>query len=197
MENSVKSKARNGANILKFIVLNLIGIFMFFVTITIGGSSSIPVDHVVTAIRKIPYFDLVYGAAIVVVGAVLPFIRKTWNKDKVTMFFSFLKLLAIPFLIVWLTKAGPARWFEDDMMPFIYNKDVLPVTSLVPVGAVFLAFLINYGLMEFIGVFMKAVMRPIWKTPGRSAVDAVASFVGSYSVGLLITNRVQGGLLLH
>ena len=42
-----------------------------------------------TAIRKIPYFDLVYGAAIVVVGAVLPFIRKTWNKDKVTMVFSF------------------------------------------------------------------------------------------------------------
>ena len=37
---------------------------------------------------------------------------------------------------------------------------------------------------------MKPVMRPIWKTPGRSAVDAVASFVGSYSVGLLITNRV-------
>ena len=35
-----------------------------------------------TAIRKIPYFDLVYGAAIVVIGAVLPFIRKTWNKDR-------------------------------------------------------------------------------------------------------------------
>ena len=190
MENSVKSNARSGANILKFIVLNLIGIFMFFVTVTIAGTSSIPVDHVVTAIRKIPYFDLVYGVVIVVVGAVLPFIRKTWKKDKVTMVFSFLKLLAIPFLIVWLTKAGPARWFDSDMMPFIYNKVVLPVTSLVPVGAVFLAFLINYGLMEFIGVFMKPVMRPIWKTPGRSAVDAVASFVGSYSVGLLITNRV-------
>jgi nucleoside recognition membrane protein YjiH len=33
-------------------------------------------------------------------------------------------------------------------------------------------------------------MRPVWKTPGRAAVDAVASFVGSYSIGLLITNRV-------
>ena len=42
MENSVKSNARNGANILKFIVLNLIGIFMFFVTITIGGAVPSP-----------------------------------------------------------------------------------------------------------------------------------------------------------
>ncbi len=190
MSNTTSSKARSGANIAKFILLNVLGIFMFFITITINGKSSIPVDHVVTFIRSIPYFELIYGVAIVAIGAVLPFIRKTWNKDKVTMVFSLLKLLAIPFLIVWLTKAGPARWFDGDMLPFVYNKVVLPVTCLVPVGAVFLAFLINYGLMEFIGVFMRPVMRPIWKTPGRSAVDAVASFVGSYSVGLLITNRV-------
>lgn len=184
------NKSKSPSNIAKFVILNAIGIFMFFVTVEIGGSSSIPVDHIVTRIRAIPYFEAVYGVVIVLVGAVLPFIRKTWNKDKVTMVFSFLKLLAIPSLIIWLTKAGPARWFDGDMLPFIYNKVVLPVTCLVPVGAVFLAFLINYGLMEFIGVFLKPVMRPIWKTPGRSAVDAVASFVGSYSVGLLITNRV-------
>ena len=186
----METKAKSGANIVKFILLSVIGIFMFFVTVTINGKSSIPVDHIVTLIRSIPYFELVYGVAIVCIGAVLPFIRKTWNKDKVTMVFSFLKLLAIPSMIVWLTKMGPARWFDGDMLPFIYNKVVLPVTCLVPVGAVFLSFLINYGLMEFIGVFMRPVMRPIWKVPGRSAVDAVASFVGSYSVGLLITNRV-------
>lgn len=187
----MSEKAKSGSNIAKFIILNAIGIFMFFITVKIGETKSIPVDHIVTRIRSIPYFELVYGAAIVAIGAVLPFIRKTWNKDKVTMVFSFLKLLAIPALIIWLTKTGPERWFDGDMLPFIYNKVVLPVTCLVPVGAVFLAFLINYGLMEFIGVFMKPVMRPIWKTPGRSAVDAVASFVGSYSVGLLITNRVH------
>lgn len=190
MEKQVDSKARSSGTIAKFIFLNLIGIFMFFITIKIGDTKSIPVDHVVSMIRKIPHFDMVYGAVIVSVGALLPFIRKTWNKDRVTTVFSFLKLLAIPVLILWLTKTGPARWFEGDMLPFIYNKVVLPVTSLVPVGAVFLSFLINYGLMELIGVFMRPVMRPIWKTPGRSAVDAVASFVGSYSVGLLITNRV-------
>ena len=184
------SAAKSSSNIIKFIVLNLIGFFMFFVTITVGGKESIPVDHIVTYIRAIPMFETIYGTAIVLVGAVLPFLRKTWKKDTVTMVFSLLKLLAIPFMIMWLMKVGPARWFDGDMMPFIYNKVVLPVTCLVPVGAVFLSFLINYGLMEFIGVFMRPVMRPIWKTPGRSAVDAVASFVGSYSVGLLITNRV-------
>ncbi|HLT55834.1 MAG TPA: YjiH family protein, partial [Bacillota bacterium] len=61
---------------------------------------------------------------------------------------------------------------------------------LVPIGAVFLALLTSYGLLEFAGVLMQPIMRPVWKTPGRSAIDAVASFVGSYSIGLLITNRI-------
>src|SRR5690606_14712239 len=67
---------------------------------------------------------------------------------------------------------------------------VISVTTIVPIGSIFLAFLVNYGLMQFIGVFMQPIMKPIWKTPGRSAIDAVASFVGSYSLALLITNRV-------
>lgn len=33
-------------------------------------------------------------------------------------------------------------------------------------------------------------MRPIFRTPGRSSLDAIASFVGSYSVGLLVTNSL-------
>ena len=103
------SNAKSGANIAKFILLNLIGIFMFFITITVGGKESIPVDHIVTYIRKIPMFETIYGTAVVMIGAVYPFLRKTWNKDKVTMVFSVLKLLAIPFMIMWLMQAGPAR----------------------------------------------------------------------------------------
>lgn len=190
MQKTDEDGIKSGENIGKFIALNLIGFFMFFVPVTINGSSSIPIDHIVTFIRKIPYFGPVYGTVIVVAGAFLPFLRKTWNKDTMSTIFSVFKVLGVVSVVIFWTHAGPGRWFDGDMLPFLYNKVVMPVTSLVPVGAVFLAFLINYGLMEFIGVFMRPVMRPIWKTPGRSAVDAVASFVGSYSVGLLITNRV-------
>ena len=89
----MKTTAKSGANIGKFILLNLIGIFMFFITVEVGEKSSIPVDHIVTFLRSIPNCELIYGVIIVLVGAVLPFIRKSWNKDKVTMVFSFLKLL--------------------------------------------------------------------------------------------------------
>lgn len=190
MEHQTESNAKSGANVVKFILFNLIGIFMFFITIKINGKASIPIDHIVTALRTIPYFEVVYAGMIVVAGAIIPFIRRTWNKDLVTTIFSIFKVIGIGVVSMVIFGWGPESFHTPDMLPFVFNKVVVPVTILVPVGAVFLAFLINYGLMEFIGVFMKPIMRPIWKTPGRSAVDAVASFVGSYSVGLLITNRV-------
>ena len=84
---------------------------------------------------------------------------------------------------------------NEDIVPFLWNSIATPVGLIVPIGGAFLGLLIGYGLLEFVGVFMQPIMRPLWRTPGRSAIDAVASFVGSYSLGILITDRVyqRGG----
>ncbi len=178
-------------NILKLLFFSAIGIFMFFLPINIAGKSTIPLDHLVTAINNtLGGAAPIYALIVIILGGIRPFVVKTWNKDNVTTAFSFLKLLGIVVAFMAYFKLGPSYLFEPDMIPFLFNKLVIPVGLIVPLGSVFLAFLVGYGLLEFIGVIVQPVMRPVWKTPGRSAVDAVASFVGSYSIGLLITNRV-------
>lgn len=107
--------------------------------------------------------------------------------------FSIFKLAGVVAIYMIYCKAAPAWMMDPDMGPFLLNKLVIPVGILVPIGSVFLSFLISYGLMEFIGAFVRPIMRAVWKTPGRSAIDAVASFVGSYSIALIITNRVYLG----
>jgi nucleoside recognition membrane protein YjiH len=178
-------------SILKFFLFSAIGIFMFFIPITVGEKSSIPLDHLVTWMNTtfssaVPY----YAFIIILLGAIYPFYKKTWNKNPTTIVFSLLKILGVIVALMLLTKVGPAWLFEPSMGPFLYEKLVIPVGVLVPIGSVFLALLVGYGLLEFLGVLLQPIMRPVWKTPGRAAVDAVASFVGSYSIGLLITNRV-------
>ena len=148
-------------------------------------------DHIVTWIQThlggaLPYYALL----VILAGAVYPFVSGTWKKSKVDMVFSFFKVIGLVVGIMLVFNVGPAWLFDPDMGPFLLNKLVIPVGLLVPIGAVFLALLVGYGLLEFVGVLVQPIMRPIWKTPGRSAIDAVASFVGSYSLGLLITNRV-------
>lgn len=173
-----------------FVLYSLFGIFMFFVPIEFGGKKTIPIDHIVNAIKGIPNYGLIFGTIMIVAGLAYAIKRKEWEGGVVRKIFFALKLVSAVFLVMQLTGWGPAALHEKGMLPMIYNSILVSVTTIVPIGSIFLAFLISFGLMEFIGVFMEPVMRPVFKTPGRSAVDAVASFVGSYSLALLITNRV-------
>jgi nucleoside recognition membrane protein YjiH len=178
-------------NIFKFIFFSAIGIFMFFIPIELGGRSSIPLDHLVTWMRTSAGAAAAYYAmAIVLLGAAYPIYTKTWNKNKVEMVLSGFKVLGAIAAFLVLFEIGPAWLMAEDMGPYWYYSLLIPIGVLVPIGAVFLALLVGYGLLEFIGIFMQPIMRPLWRTPGRSAIDAVASFVGSYSIGLLITNRI-------
>ncbi|AYC30646.1 YjiH family protein [Paenisporosarcina cavernae] len=175
----------------KFFVYSFIGAFMFFVPVTIGEKNSILLDHMVSWIQAnagavLPYYALI----LIIAGAAYPFVSGTWKKSTVDKVFSFFKVIGLVVGIMLVFGFGPAWLFEPSMGPFLFDKLVIAVGLLVPIGAVFLALLVGYGLLEFIGVLMQPLMKPLWKTPGRSAIDAVASFVGSYSLGLLITNRV-------
>ncbi len=175
----------------EFVSYSLLGVFIFFVPITVGGIKTIPLDHIVGGITRnfasiVPYTSFL----IIVVGGILPFINKNWNKDITNIIFSFFRVSAIFVSFMALSGKGPDILMERDMIPFLYDKLAISLGLIIPLGAIFLSFLVGYGLLEFIGVIMEPIMKPIWKTPGRSAIDAVASFVGSYSIGLLITNRV-------
>ncbi|WP_422447344.1 YjiH family protein [Thermoanaerobacterium sp. DL9XJH110] len=175
----------------RFLICSAIGIFMFFIPINWQGSSSIPLDHLVTGIRQnFPGLALLYGLIVTTIGGIMPWINGSWKKSKVDTVFSVFKLAGIVIAFMVYLKIGPAWMMDPNMGPFLFNKLVVPVGLIVPIGSAFLAFLVGYGLMEFVGTLVRPIMRKIWKTPGRSAIDALASFVGSYSIALLITNKV-------
>jgi nucleoside recognition membrane protein YjiH len=175
----------------KFFVYSLVGAVVFFVPFEFNGKDTIALDHMVTAVNdRLPSLTPYYALALILAGAVYPFLSGTWRKSAIDVAFSMFKVLGLVVGVMLVFDFGPAWLFEPDLGPFLFDALVVPVGLLVPIGAVFLALLVGYGLLEFIGVLLQPVMRPVWRTPGRSAIDAVASFVGSYSLGLLITNRV-------
>jgi len=176
---------------LKLVIYSFIGIFFFFVPVTIGGKSTILLDHAATALAtQLRPVALVLVCLLIAYGAFGPFVTGAWKKNLTEKIFSVLRLLGLVATAMYLANIGPALLFTPDMLPFLFDKLVLSVGLIVPIGALALAFLIGYGLLEFTGVIVQPVMRPIWRTPGWSAIDAVASFVGSYSLALLITDRV-------
>jgi nucleoside recognition membrane protein YjiH len=188
--NPQEQTVNNISNALKFIGFSLIGIFVFFIPITVNGTSSIPLDHIVTWINTtFPSLTPIYALLVILGGVIYPFITKTWNQNTFNIVFTLLKIMGLAVGIIIYLKQGPDWLMNEHVGLFLFDSLVIPVGIMVPLGGGFLALLVGYGLFEFVGVLLQRVMKPIWKTPGRSAVSAMASFVASFAVGLLITNR--------
>ena len=84
---------------------------------------------------------------------------------------------------------GPAWITSGDTGGVILN-DLMTIITIVFVFASFLLpFLTDFGLMEFIGTMARRVFRPLFRLPGRAAVDGAASWFGSSIVGLVITTE--------
>jgi nucleoside recognition membrane protein YjiH len=177
--------------LLKLLAFSAFGVFLFFVDIEIGGRSTIPVDHlsswVVTQQRP-----LAVGFVVVLMawGALAPFVGGAFRRSRAAAVFGVIKLAGLALALAYLSGAAPAWAMQKDMLPFLFDKLALSVGVLIPIGAIALTFLVGFGLLEMVGVLMERVMRPLFRTPGYSAIDAVTSFVGSYSIGLLVTNAM-------
>ncbi len=183
-----KKVSRNRA-ILRFIIFSFIGAFSYFVPVTINGKNAVLIDHLTTLFRYVlggflPYYTL----AIVLWGGVAPIVTGKFKESKADFLFSLFKFLGIFVGVMAVFNIGPNRLLEDDMIPFLFNSLVVPIGLIIPIALILLTFIVNYGLMEFVAVFMEPIMRPIWKTPGKSAIDAVVSFTGGYSIAMLLTN---------
>ncbi|GAF58120.1 LOW QUALITY PROTEIN: predicted histidine uptake transporter [Psychrobacter sp. JCM 18902] len=177
--------------LLQLIVFSAIGLVMFFVPFTIGEKSTILFDHGATyLVNQQHTLSVTLLFLLMIFGVSKPFIDGSWRKNITHMIMTAFKIIGLILAVMYVADVAPAFMMEKDMLPFLFEKLALPVGMIVPLGALILAFLVGFGLLEMVGVLMQPIMKPIWKPPGSSAIDAVASFVGSYSIGLLITNRV-------
>jgi nucleoside recognition membrane protein YjiH len=181
----------NTKSLLLLVSWSLLGIFVFFVPVTLNNTTSVPLDHILTAIQTyMPWFGPNFTLAVLTVGGILPFIDKSWKQDGIMAVLSVLKLLGIGAGCMAYFGLGPAWLMKQDVLPFLWNSVVIPVAIIVPLGSIFLTFILCYGFLEFIGVLLRPIMRPVWNLPGRSAVDAVTSFVGSFAIAMFMTNRI-------
>src|SRR5699024_8805055 len=132
----------------RFFIYSLIGIIFFFVPVTIQVQSTIMIDHIVQWITLI-------------VNPVLPYYVLI-----LYIIFSLFKVVGVFIAFMVVFNIGPAFVLKESIGPFLYEKLAIPLSVLIPIGAIFLSFLVGFGLLEFIGVICRPIMRPIFKTPG-------------------------------
>lgn len=185
---------------LRFVFWSLIGILLFMTPIQWHGKTTILIgllgDELGNAVGKnaIYYFTL-FIVTLSFVGATLV---KIWrpNLDHHPQ----LKFLfdpswtwyiarAIGCVFIWMIflKTG-SKWVYDANTGGVILGDLMP--ALVPLwlfAFLLMPALTDYGLMEYIGTLLRKPFVIIFRLPGRSVIDAISSWFGAVSVGVMVT----------
>ncbi len=199
-----KSSTFSRADVNRFLIPSLLGAVAFLLPIPVKGTLNTPLGLAIDwgkAVLKgqLPFMAMVLvciGAAVTVWASLArpkaiterPFLRDLFV---VTPFWNLSRLTGALLYIVIYYKMGPeVIWNMDNGgTPAMILAPALLIVFIVLAGAVPL--LTDFGLMEYVGTMARPVMKPLFTLPGRAAVDCLASWVGSSSVGVVITTKVH------
>lgn len=184
----------------RFIAPSLLGVLVFLTPIKFEGNWLIGIGiltrYVTAAMGDYGlHILLAIMTATVVLTFLGTFARVTWISEHKAFRNAFDVPLTWVLIRVFGALVGYLYFF--DVGPAILRSDIVGQGVLVDIGVnviavyvtacILLPLLTDYGFMEFMGTLARPIFRKAFRLPGRSAIDALASFVGAASIGLLIT----------
>lgn len=195
------STSVNPKNLLKFILGSAFGVLMFLVPIPQGDSFTTLLDFLKTGLKDLFGGSMNYIiAAILVFSAVMgvidliakpDFIRKNSYMSKAfhtTPFYLGSKILGAVFACMIAFGFGPEAVTSADTG--VTMIDLCGTLLCIVVAFSFvLPFLTDCGIMEFLGVLARPVVRPLFRVPGRASVDLIASWFGASNAAVILTRE--------
>lgn len=100
-----------------------------------------------------------------------------------------LRIIGAVFGIMVLFDVGPEVFRLDDTGKAMFNDVGIGFTIVLFPACFLMPLLTEFGSMEFFGTFVAPAFRKLFLLPGRSAVDATASFISSSNIGVLVTGQ--------
>lgn len=197
----MKENHVNAKNLLKFILGSAFGIAMFLVPIPQGESFTTLLDYLKNFLKSLFGGSLPYILLVIVVGSAIltvydyickpDWIRKNHYLSKAfstTPLYLVSKVIgAIVIAMVVLGKGSEFILSADTGASMVSLSGTL---FCIVLGFSFiLPFLTDCGIMEFLGVLLRPVVRPLFHVPGRASVDLMASWFGASNAAVILTRE--------
>src|SRR5699024_10751285 len=187
---------------LKFIIPSLIGILLFMVpikttdgfTITIAILANWVQDALTDHLSLIMMIIIIMSATLTLIAKIAgdksfnntPFFKSLFH---VNWFWTIVRIVAAIFAVMVYFELGPIHIHSDDTGKLLLDDLLHVLFSVFLFAGLFLPLLMNFGLLELFGTLMTKIMSPLFKLPGRSSIDALASWIGDGTIGVLLTSK--------
>lgn len=203
MENIKKEKFSTG-RILRFIIPSIVGVLLLMTPFKQEKGSTVIVSIMSKAINKaigsvVPIYVLVL--IVITISCALAILYKIAKPSfiennallkeasDISSFWLVTRLVGLVLGYMTAFNLGPEMIWGEYTGGLILFDLIGGLFTIFLVAGFILPFLTEFGLLEYIGVFLTGLMRPIFNLPGRSAVDCVASWIGDGTIGVALTNK--------
>jgi nucleoside recognition membrane protein YjiH len=197
-------------NKLKFVFLSIFGFIFFLMPFNINGENKIAISHIVNFVTG-NMLDSFIGftvicAWVVLIATVLftfyssknEYVNSVFKASSLNVILrivgSFLYLMVVN---NWFQKYEFAGMILDGNTGGLMAGSGGLLTTLYItffVGIIALPLLTHFGIVEFIGILLGPIVTKLFRVPGYSTIDAIASFVGDGTIGIVVTdNQYQRG----
>ncbi len=185
--------------VMRFLIPSLVGAFLFLCPIIWEGNLNIPLGVISTAIADfIKPFSNYMVMVITIVSAVMTLIcslgKPEFAKEGTYMhrFFVtspvYLVIRVIGCIVATMCALGIGP--EWVLSPDTGGSMIGLMKTLIAwffAASFLIPLLTEYGIMDYIGTLLRGVLRPLFRLPGRAAVDLLASWIGNNNVGVVLT----------
>jgi len=200
MNEKVNLKKLDSKSILKFLIPSVLGVFIFLFPIPWKGSINIPIgiisDWLATTIKPIAPILI---TTVILISAIFSTITTIFKPKSIlnnnllkklfvtSNLYLVFRIVGAVVVVLVFTKSGPEFIISGDtggtMMSLLATLIAwfFAASFLIPL-------LMDYGVMDYTGTLIRNFTKPLFKLPGRSAIDLVASWVGNCNVGVVLTS---------
>lgn len=205
MENTnAKSQGVLNKDLFKFLIPSLLGLLLFVIPLPYG--QLIPLEGLSTynigigflaEMVKIIFANYLETTAMIVIclSALLSIVSKFINiKNEfiknllnVSPFWLICRILGAVFVVMTVFNVGP-EFIKSEVTGQTMLGLLPSLLAIFLVSGFLLPLVVDFGLMDFLGILISKSMYKLFKVPGRAAVDAVSSWLGDGTLGIMITD---------
>ncbi len=193
--------------IMRFLVPSVIGALLFLFPVPTESGLNLAIAVIFTYISTwlapvlpsmvyIIIFISAIGTLLAKIAKPKFIMQNDWLKGlfDVPLVWAVIRVLGAVIAFMVLFQVGHESMISTDTGLYVVSGLLVSCLVTFLIGGTLMDLLMNYGLMEFVGTFMTKIMRPLYKVPGRCAIDCLASWIGDAVIGILITtNQYQLG----
>lgn len=187
---------------LKFIIPSAFGVLLLMVPFQYKGETTIFVALLASALTNVligilPLIILLFITFTAGLTLIDKLVAPDWIQKNeflsetaaVSSFWAVIRVIGFILAFLVFFKIGPEWLWSADTGGLVLNDLILGLFSIFLFAGLLLPFLTDFGMLEFVGVLLTPVMRPLFGLPGRSSIDAVASWIGDGTIGVSLTNK--------